>query len=57
MTDILNHGSHEYHTPNLPGNKALRTVLRDIPNFLSTENINHNLMEVGIDMITATNAH
>lgn len=51
FTQLLNEGSHEYHTFKLPEDKTLRTVLHDISQVLPTDEVKQNLIDVEFEVI------
>lgn len=57
ITEMLNGSSPEYHTFRLPGEEALRVMLHGISQILSTEEMKHNLTEVGYDVIAVSQIH
>lgn len=53
ITQILDEGYNKYHTFKLPEEKILRTV----PEILSTDEIDHNLLVVVFQLITVSRMH
>lgn len=52
ITQLLNGGSHDYHTFKLVEEKILRAVLNDIPQVLPTEKVKQNLVDVGFEVFS-----